>query len=144
MKTFGKQALTLGGFYFIISSLCSLASGMLEMILFIGFIVMLIVLCFKKKYDFLIRFQDKFVKTTNYLVALGIAQYFSIIFMTIPLTVYGYKVAQARYNGWEIPAAPREYLQVVTYICLGILCLSLVVATVWNIKNKIKSSKTGS
>lgn len=65
----------------------------------------------------------------NYLSGLGVAQYFGIIFITIPGIIYGYNVSKAQFNGLEIPVVPVTYLQLVNYCYWGILLLSLIWAT---------------
>jgi hypothetical protein len=133
MKTFCKQVLIIGGFYFIISYLLFMCKGIffevLNLICGVVLLGMLLVLCFKKEYVFLTKFNNKFGKSANYLQALGLAKYFSIIFVAIPGMVYGYKTAMAQYNGEEIPEVPDVYLQVVAYIYWGILLCSLAYAT---------------
>lgn len=141
MKTFIKQVLILGGFYFIISYLLFMGKGTffvaLNFICSLIFLGMLLVLCFKKEYIFLTKFNNKFLKSANYLQALGLGQYFSIIFITIPSMVYGYKTAMAQYNGDKIPEAPIEYLQIIMYLYRAILLCSLAFATYKNFKNKL-------
>lgn len=138
MKTFGEHVLILGGFYFIISFLLSLGNGVVfdafQGIMFIAFIILLVVLCFKRKYNFLIHFQNQFVKSSKYLLGLGIVQYFEIVFITIPGIIYGYKVSKAQYNGLEIPDAPVEYLQIANYASWVILFFSLILVTYQNLK----------
>lgn len=138
MKTFGEHVLILGGFYFIISFLLSLGNGVVfdafQGIMFIAFIILLVVLCFKRKYNFLIHFRNQFVKSSKYLLGLGIVQYFEIIFITIPGIIYGYKVSKAQYNGLEIPDAPVEYLQIANYASWVILFFSLILVTYHNLK----------
>lgn len=140
MKTFGRQILILGGFYFIISFLLSLGSGvifeMLNMTMFAAFIILFAVLCFKRKYDFLTRFQNKFVKSSNYLFGLGVVQYFEILFIILPGIVYGYKASEAQYNGLEAPAAPLTYLQFVGYVYWSILFLALFFVSHWNFRKR--------
>lgn len=141
MKTFGQQVLILGGFYFIISSLFSLGFGVifeaLNMVMFVAFIILLVVLCFKKKYDFLTRFQNKFVKSSNYLLVLGVVQYFEVVFLMLPGIVYGYKASEAQYKGLEIPVAPITYLQIVGYVYWIILFFSLAWVTYVNFRKNI-------
>lgn len=145
MKTFGQQVLILGGFYFIISFLFSLGNSVvfevLNMATFAAFIILFAVLCFKRKYDFLTCFQNKFVKSSNYLFGLGIVQYFEIFFITLPGIVYGYQTSKAQYNGLEAPVAPLAYLHFVGYAYWSILCLAFVFASYWNFrKRKTKKS----
>ena len=146
MKTFGRQVLILGGVYFIISFLLSLGSSFifeaLNMIMFVAFMIMFVGLCFKRKYDVLTRFQNKFVKSSTYLLGLGVVQYFEILFITLPGIVYGYKASEAQYNGLEAPVVPLAYLQFVGYAYWSILCLALVFASYWNFRKRgtLKSS----
>lgn len=145
MKTFGQQVLVLGGFYFIVSFLSSLGHGNIfetfDLIMFIIFIFSFIVLCFKRKYDFLTCFQNKFAKSSIYLFGLGVVQYFETIFVTIPGIIYGYKATEAQYNGLEAPIAPLMYLQFVGYAYWSILCLALVFASYWNFR-KVGTKKS--
>ena len=87
MKTFGVQVLILGGLYFIISNLLSLGTGIAFEVCNVAalsiFTLLLAFLCFKKKYVFLSRLQDKFKKTSVYIAALGVAQYFGVVFAGI-------------------------------------------------------------
>ncbi len=138
MKTFGQQVLILGGFYFIISFLFSLGNSTvfnaLNMIMFVAFIIFLVVLCFKRKYNFLIGFQNKFIKSSNYLLGLGVVQYFEIIFVTVPGMFYGYTVSQEQYNGLEIPVAPEGYLQITSYVYWFLLFSVLILITYYNFR----------
>lgn len=134
MKTLGKQVLILGGFYFIISNLLFMRNGYFFEVLTFIFITLLLALCFKKEYIFLTNFNNKFIKSTNYLQALGCAQYFSIIFITIPGIIYGYKTSLAEYNGDKLPEVPVKYLEVVSYAYWVILFCSLTFATYKNLK----------
>ena len=90
---------------------------------------MLIVLCFKRKYNFINIFQNKFPRTTNYIAALGFVEYFSVLFITIPGIIYGYQASKAQYNGSEISPAPAEYLNFIYYTYIAVLCLSIIWAT---------------
>lgn len=138
MKTFGQQVLILGGFYFIISFLFSLGNSIvfnaLNMIMFVAFIIFLVVLCFKRKYNFLISFQNRFRKISNYLLGLGIVQYFETIFVTIPGIIYGYKASQAQYNGLGITETPVKYLQITTYVYWFLLFSILILITYYNFR----------
>lgn len=138
MKTFGQQVLILGGFYFIISFLFSLGNSIvfnaLNMIMFVAFIIFLVVLCCKKRYNFLISFQNRFRKISNYLLGLGIVQYFETIFVTIPGIIYGYKASQAQYNGLGITETPVKYLQITTYVYWFLLFSILILITYYNFR----------
>lgn len=133
MKTFARHVLILGGFYFVISLLSFLPANMivdmLNAILSIVFLIMFLILCFKKEYHFISNFQSKFPKISNYIEALGYSEYFSIIFITIPGVIYGYQASKAQYTGSEMPEAPIEYLNCVYYIYLAILVISIIGAT---------------
>ena len=140
MKTFGKHVLILGGFYFIISYLLFMCNDyffeVLNLICSGIFVALLFVLCFKKEYIFLTNFNNRFIKSANYLQALGGTQYFSIIFITIPGMIYGYKTAFAQYNGDKLPEAPVKYLEFVSYTYWIILFCSLAFATYKNFRKK--------
>ncbi len=132
MKSFTHHALILGGLYFVVSLLFSWANGnfgMVDVAAFVVFFALFIVLCFKRKYNFLLCFQNKYIKTGNYIKALGIAQYYKIIFMFFPGIVYGYRASKAQYFGWEIPLPPIMYMQTVSYVYWVVLSLSLIWAT---------------
>ena len=130
MKTLGQQVLVLGGFYFIISFLSSLGSGnifeIFDLIMFITFICLLIILCCKRRYNFLINFQNRFRKIFNYLLGLGIVQYFETIFVTIPGIIY------------EISQAPVKYLQITNYVYWLLLFIVLILITYRNFIKKTK------
>ncbi len=133
MKTFGQHVLILGGFYFIIFFMLNFFDNMflqtLSFGILIGLLVMILLLCFKKEFAFISKLQDKYSKSSNYLMALGVAQYFSIIFAFIPGAVYGYKAANAEYLGIDYSSVIPQYLYVVSYIYLAVLILSLGWAT---------------
>ncbi len=134
MKTFAWHVLILGGFYFVISLLFLLPQNIVidiaDVVISTVFFIMLIVLCFKRKYNFINIFQNKFPRTTNYIAALGFVEYFSVLFITIPGIIYGYQASKAQYNGSEISPAPAEYhLNFIYYTYIAVLCLSIIWAT---------------
>lgn len=133
MRTLGKNVLILGGFYYIISLLLNLGKGpffdILNMIVLVIFVIMFLLLCFKRRIIFFSRLQERFFKTTNYLLAFGILEYFSITFGMIPGAIYGYNAALAQYNGNEFYSVIPQYLYYVSYVYLGILILVLIWAT---------------
>lgn len=133
MKTLGQHLLILGGFYFIISFLLNFGKGsffdILNMIALAIFVIMFLILCFKKRFMFFSRFQERFFRTTNYLLALGILEYFSIVFAIIPGAIYGYNAALAQYNGSEFYSVIPQYLYYISYVYLGFLILALIWAT---------------
>ena len=149
MKTFIHQALILGGLYFVASLIVSVLRfldfgtfwGLVNVVVFIVFAAMFLILCFKTKYNFLARFQNKYIKTSAYLEALGIARYYQIIFMVVPGVVYGYQASKAQYLGLEIPPPPIMYMQVVSYAYWGVLLFSLIWATYRSFGKKIKYSR---
>lgn len=133
MKISGKHILILGGFYFIISFLFGLGQGyyfnILEAIAGCCFIVMFLCLCFKRKFLFFETFQRRFPKPVNYLQALGVLEYISIIFGMIPGAVYGYKAAEAEYNGLEYVSIFPQYMSYFSYIYIVVFILALLWAT---------------
>ena len=133
MKTFAWHVLILGGFYFVISLLFLLPQNIVidiaDVVISTVFFIMLIVLCFKRKYNFINIFQNKFPRTTNYIAALGFVEYFNVLFITIPGIIYGYQASKAQYNGSEISPAPAEYLNFIYYTYIAVLCLSIIWAT---------------
>lgn len=133
MKALGQHLLILGGFYFIISFLLNFGKGsffdILNMTALGIFVIMFLLLCFKRKFMFISRFQERFLKTTNYLLAFGVLEYFSIIFAIIPGAIYGYNAAWAQYNGSEFYSVIPQYLYYISYAYWGILILALIWAT---------------
>ncbi len=133
MKPLGQHLLILGGFYFIISFLLNFGKGsffdILNIIALVIFVIVFLLLCFGRGIMFFSRFQERFLKTTNYLLAFGILEYFSIIFAIIPGAIYGYNAALAQYNGNEFYSVIPQYLYYTSYVYLGILMLSLIWAT---------------
>lgn len=133
MKTLGQNVLTLGGFYFIISFLLNFGKGsffdILNIIALVIFVIMFLLLCFKRGAMFFSRFQERFFKTANYLLAFGILEYFSIIFAIIPGAIYGYNAALAQYNGNEFYSVIPQYLYYTSYVYLGGVILTFIWAT---------------
>ena len=133
MKTLGQHLLILGGFYFIISFLLNFGKSpffdILNMIALVIFVIMFLLLCFKRKFMFISLFRERFLKTTNYLLAFGILEYFSIIFAIIPGAVYGYNAALAHYNGSEYYSIIPQYLYYISYAYWGFLILAFIWAT---------------
>lgn len=133
MKNFIYQFLMLGGFYFIISFICSLFDNNLFNIvvecLFFLLVVMLVVLCFKRHFIFLQKMQDKYVRISYYLIALGAIEYFVVLFSMIPGVVYGYYATQAQYNGVIYISKIPEYLEILSYISWVVIIVALLWAT---------------
>ena len=126
MAKLKNQLLMLGGFYFIVSFvLNSFRNSSFFYSLFITFLVLFVAvvawLCYKKNFAFLDKFADKNPKTTNYLKAVGVAQYFTIFFGMIPSLIVGPQE--------DIPA----YFTYASVCYLIILFVSLVYATYLNI-----------
>ncbi len=130
MKILGKHILILGGFYFIISFLLDLGQGyffnILEAIVACCFIVMFLCLCFKRKFLVFETFQHRFPRTVNYLSALGVLEYIGIIFGMIPGLVYGYRAAEAEYNGLEYVSIFPQYMSYFSYIYIVVFVLALL------------------
>ena len=133
MKNFIYQFLMLGGFYFIISFICSLFdSNLLNIVvgcLFFLLVVMLVILCFKRHFIFLQKMQDRYVRISYYLIALGAIEYFIILFSMIPGVFYGYYATQAQYNKVIYISKMPEYLEILSYISWGVTIVALLWAT---------------
>lgn len=131
MKSIYKQFLLLAGFYFIISLFVSyFENEVLELLnigLLIIFLIILIVLILKKSFYFLEKFQNKFIKGSNYLYALGFIKYLQLIFL-IPLSeLDNYHTSLAQYNGTEYTSPYTDFLILIT-ICIFFI---FVVAILW-------------
>jgi len=133
MKTLIKQILMLGGIYFIISFLLDMISEDMNtlygIILFLIFFICFLVLCFRKKLMFLQKMQEDFPKTSVYLLSLGIVQYFTIFFISIPGMVYGYNAAKASYDGIEYVSVIPLYLTYAIYVYFAFIILAVLSAT---------------
>ena len=133
MKNLLHQILMLGGIYFIISFMLSFTENIIVDMLYAGalviFIILFIILCFKKGFVFLNKIDENYKKTTNYLVALGYVEYFSIIFGFIPSIIYGYNAAMAQYEGVEYSSWLSVYRIYLPFITLGLIIIALLWAT---------------
>lgn len=133
MKNFIHQFLMLGGFYFIISFICSLFDSNLLNIavgcLFFLLVVMLVILCFKRHFIFLQKIQDKYMRINYYLIALGVVEYFIILFSMVPGVVYGYYATQAQYNDVLYISKILEYLEILSYVSWAVTIVALLWAT---------------
>ena len=131
MKNLTHKILMLGGIYFIVSFVFSFSENEIGDVLYGGvsiiFIILLIILCFKKNFAFLNKIDENYKKTTRYLVALGMVEYFSIIFGGIPALIYGYNSAMAIYNDVEYTSQIPLYMD---YLVCVILILA-VGALLW-------------
>ena len=77
----------------------------------------------------IIKIDENYKKTTNYLVALGYVEYFSIIFGFIPSIIYGYNAAMAQYEGVEYSSWLSVYRIYLPLITLGLIIIALLWAT---------------
>ena len=145
MKTFLQHVLILGGFCFILSCLADFGGAQFAMNFEYGLIAVLFgmffALCFKKSFAFLNVFQSKFPKTSNYVAALGVAEYFSFFFVTIPGIVYGYKASRAAYYGEVWAPDWSGYIEYSFYAYCAVIILSLAVATYKSFAERKKVSK---
>ena len=84
----------LGGFYFILSfvlnSLHNIWANYAKLVLFFCFIGLFIALCCKVNFSFLESFKETNPRTSNYLMAVGVAQYFNIVFGMLPSLIIYY------------------------------------------------------
>lgn len=88
MSKLMHQLLMLSGFYFILSFVLNTWKNSVTyyifLALFAAFVVLFIVLCFKKNFAVFEIFEANNPKVSNYLKAVGGAQYFNILFGLIP------------------------------------------------------------
>lgn len=121
MRKLISQQLMLSGFYFIIAFVLSTWRNdfiyYAALLAFVLFIVLFIALCFKKNFSFLEKFDINNPKTSNYLKAVGLSQYYNIIFGMIP----GFFVAE----GSPLPA----YFKYASLGYFVLLFVSLAYAT---------------
>lgn len=130
MKTFLQNLLVVAGIYFVISFVTPLlGNDIIDIGIFLLFILILIVLSFKKSFKFVENLQNKLPKISNYLKALGITQLFALCFISIPGMVYGYNAAQAQYKNIEYQSAIPQYLGYTSYIYIAILVIALLWTT---------------
>ena len=73
--------------------------------------------------------QEDFPKTSVYLLSLGIVQYFTIFFISIPGMVYGYNAAKASYDGIEYVSVIPLYLTYAIYVYFAFIILAVLSAT---------------
>lgn len=121
-----KQFLLLGGFYFIISLFLGLSkietADRIDDIVFLGIIIMIIILCFKKSFSFLTTFQQKFPKTDLYLRCLGAIEYIGILLFSVLGAIDGYNGAMARYHQTQYESTYSIYKEEILVI-YGLLAL---------------------
>lgn len=143
MKNTYKQFLLLAGFYFIISLFIGyFENEVFELInigLLIIFIIMFITLIFKKSFSFLVKIQNRYTKSSNYLYALGFVKYLQLIFFEILGGIDGYNAAMAQYNNVEYISPYTDLLTLIALALLLILMIGLLWATYASfIKPRIK------
>ena len=133
MKNLLHQILMLGGIYFIISFMLSFTENIIVDMLYGGvlviFIILFIILCFKKGFVFLNKIDENYKKTTRYLVALGCVEYFSIVLGFIPSIIYGYNAAMAQYQEVEYSSWLSVYMVHIPLITSGLIVIALLWAT---------------
>ncbi len=119
-----NQMLMLSGFYFVIAFVLSTWKNSFTyyaaMTAFVLFVVLFIILCFKKKFGFFEKFENKNPKVSNYVKAVGLPQYYNILFGMIP----GFFVDENAY----IPV----YFKYAAIVYIILLFLSLIYATYVN------------
>lgn len=129
MKTFLKQFFLLGGFYFVISLILNFSetkiANILDNTISLVAIVMIVILCFKKSYDFLIRFQNKYPKTSLYVMGIGGVNFIGILLFIIFGAIDGYESAMAQYNDQEYKSLYSQYIEyvIVFYAILFVFTL---------------------
>lgn len=124
-----SNLLILGGVSHILSYIPK--SEILDLIWSILFILLFIIILCKKNFSLFAPLQDKFIKTTHYIEALGIMDYFSFLFGTVPGFIFGYISAQRQYND-EPPIAAEiayTYFSYMTYAYYILLAIALIWAT---------------
>lgn len=133
MKKFLQQLLMLGGFYFIIALILGAGEGIiaeaLSFIWLVTWLVLVIVLAFRKKFVFLEHIAENKEKTKNYLIALGIVSYYALIFIIIPGAYYGYNSAMANYRGEAYSSLIPQYAIYASFVFLILLIVALIWAT---------------
>lgn len=143
MKNTYKQFLLLAGFYFIISLFIGYFENevfeLINISLLIIFIIMFITLIFKKSFSFLVKIQNRYTKSSNYLYALGFVKYLQLIFLEILGGIDGYNAAMAQYNNVEYISPYTDLLTLIALALLLILIIGLLWATYASfIKPRIK------
>ncbi len=146
MKSTFKQFLLLAGFYFIISLFTGYFENeileLVSIVLLLIFIIMFFTLIFKKSFSFLQIFQNKHVKISNYLYALGFVKYLQLIFFSILSELDNYDAAMAQYHNMAYVSPYADLLTLIAFVLLVILVIALLWATYVNfIKPHIKSNE---
>lgn len=147
MKNTYKQLLLLAGFYFIVSLFVGyFENEILELInigLLLTFIIMFFILIVKKSFSVLQAFQNKYIKISNYLYALGFLKYLQLIFFSILSEIDGYNAAMAQYHNIEYISPYADLLSLITFALLILFVIALLWATYASfIKPYMKRDKT--
>ena len=133
MKKFIQHALMLAGLYFIVSFFIPDSENIWVIIVFfttlVMFVLSLIILCFKKRFLFIDKFINRFHKISNFIKALGMVEYFELVFVFIPAGIYGYNKAMALYNGEEYTSIIPNFISYMYYTYWGIWVISLLWAS---------------
>lgn len=144
MKPFLKQFLILGGFYFIISYFFNFSDSygfvILNGLSLFCLVVMIIILYFKKSFNFLNKLHKNHPKIYLYLITVGFLEYLGMIVLGIPGRIYGYKAAMAQYKGGEYVSSIPEYLGYVSLIYWAFFVIALLWATYMNFIKKSKAN----
>lgn len=146
MKTFLKQFLLLGGFYFVISMILNFSetkiANILDNVISFGAVVIIAILCFKKSYDFLTIFQNKYPKISLYMMGIGGVNFIGILTFIIFGAIDGYKSTMAQYNGIDYESLFSKYTGYAIVFFTILLVLVLLWATYVNfIKPHIKRNR---
>lgn len=132
MKTFIKQSLLLGGFYFFASYALSYFTGekaeTLGLFVFAILLLLVIALMFVKSIPILEKFWNKFPIVAYYIAAFGVVKYFSIIFGGIPGVLDGYLLSSTE-NSDLYHSYFAAYISVFIFLYWTVLWTSLFMAT---------------
>lgn len=133
MKNTYKQLLLLAGFYFVISLFLGYFENEILEIINIGilfiFIVLFFILIFKRSFSFLQIFQNKYVKISNYLYALGFVKYLQLLFFSILNDLNDYEAVMAQYYNMEYFSPYADLLTLIAFAIFVILVSGLLWAT---------------
>jgi hypothetical protein len=122
------QLLMLSGFYFILSFILNTWQNdivyYVSIGMFVAFVLLFVVLCVRKSFSFFEKFDNNSPKVSNYVKAVGAAQYFNILFGMVP----GFFVD----TQYPLP----EYFRYASIAYFVILLGSLIYATYLNLSKK--------
>lgn len=132
MKTHLKQALLLGGFYFIVSFLLSFSeSPILNTIdngLFVALLATVLVLTFLKPLNSLENFQSKSPNISTYLISIGWAAYFPVFTFLFGI-IYGLFNTSNPMPAVSDPVFDNA-IKIIVVVYFAALIISLITATV--------------